>query len=385
VLTGADSTSAAEELVLGTNERDFWSGGLQLVATTSAAWWGVAHEIEAGLRFHYDQADRYHWQASYAMSGGRLVRSTGARTVTRDGVGSAMALAAYYQHHVTLGDFRVTAGARTEAVATRWSDHADPSASVSGSYVVFLPGAGVIYQPVDSLGFLAGVHTGFVPVAPGEEDGAAPERSINYEAGGRWSIPGYRAEVIGFFSDYSNLKGTCSVSSGCDPVDVDREFNGGKVHILGVEAMAAAELDLGPVMLPLTASYTFTHATFENAFMSANPQWGTVEVGDEVPYLPRHQLAVSAAVRGKRWQLAATGRHVSAMRDVAGQGPIPEHGGTDALTVLDLAASVDVPGGGKVYATVDNVFNQHSVVARRPFGVRPGVPLLLIVGYKHTF
>ena len=33
---------------------------------------------------------------------------------------------------------------------------------------------------------LAGVHRGFVPVAPSAGAGVRPESSINYEAGARW-------------------------------------------------------------------------------------------------------------------------------------------------------------------------------------------------------
>jgi Fe(3+) dicitrate transport protein len=110
-----------------------------------------------------------------------------------------------------------------------------------------------------------------------------------------------------------------------------------------------------------------------------------VEVGDELPYLPRHQLAVTAGVRGGRFEVSAATRHTSPMRDVAGQGEVAEAERTEAVHVLDLAGSVDFERWGKVYATVDNVLDRAAVVSRRPFGARPGVPRLVIIGYKQTF
>jgi Fe(3+) dicitrate transport protein len=223
-----------------------------------------------------------------------------------------------------------------------------------------------------------------VPVAPGEEDGADPEESVNYELGARAARRGVRGEIIGFFSDYSNLKGTCTVSSGCDPADVDREFNGGRVHVWGAEVTLGGELALGRFTLPALLTYTLTRSSFQSGFASSNPQWGTVEPGDELPYLPVHQLALVAGLRGAGWEAAVTGRYTGAMRDVAGQGDVPDGERTSASTVVDVALNYQIAGWGKAYLTIDNLFDQAAIVSRRPYGARPGVPRLVIAGYKHT-
>lgn len=386
VLAGEeDSSSPSEALVVGTAERDFLSQGLQLVGTADVGWFGVAHTVEAGVRYHEDAARRFHFEETFAMRGGRMVRDEMPRTVSRDATGSAQAVAAYYKHQVTLGRFRVTAGVRGEFVRTRWEDHADPTRDSSASFAVAIPGGGVIYQPTASLAFLVGVHKGYVPVAPGEADDTRPEESVNVEAGVRWATPRLTTEAIGFFSDYSNLKGTCTFSSGCDPSMVDEEFDGGRVHVYGVEAVAATELHHGRLRFPANLTYTFTRSRFQTSFTSDNPEWGDVSEGDELPYLPEHQLALQTGVRGRRWEIAAAGRYVSAMRDTAGQGT-PEPGdATDATLVLDLSAAVEFGRWGKAYLTVDNVLDETSIVSRRPYGARPGVPRLVVLGYKGRF
>jgi Fe(3+) dicitrate transport protein len=386
VLTGElDTTDPSEALVIGTNDRTFVSQGVQVTASGRAAWLGLRHGLQLGLRLHEDRADRYHWEERYSMIGGSLVPDGSGRLVTRDAVGSARAVSMYAKHQLEIGRLRLTAGLRGELVRTQVED-VDPSLDTSGSYGVIIPGVGVVYEPWPSLGLLAGVHKGFVPVAPGEEADADPEESVNVEAGARWSTRYVSGEVIGFFSDYANLKGTCTFSSGCDTMQLDDEFNGGAVHIFGVEARAASELRVAPsLIVPLGVSYTLTRSSFRDAFTSANPEWGDVEVGDELPYLPLHQLSLQTGLRGRVWEVALAGRYVSAMRDVAGQGEIPESQKTDAVSTIDLAASVAIPGWGKAYVTVDNVFDEVSIVARRPYGARPGVPRLFVVGYKQTF
>ena len=54
------------------------------------------------------------------------------------------------------------------------------------------------------------------------------EGSTNYEFGFRF-VPSYmNLELLGFYSDYSNILGTCALSSGCSAEDLDRSFNGGQ-------------------------------------------------------------------------------------------------------------------------------------------------------------
>ena len=85
---------------------------------------------------------------------------------------------------------------------------------------VFVPGLGAHAQALPWLGVLAGVHSGFSPVSPGQPEEVEPERSINYEAGvridHRTARTHTRADAIGFFNDYSNLTSECTISSGCD-------------------------------------------------------------------------------------------------------------------------------------------------------------------------
>ena len=64
-----------------------------------------------------------------------------------------------------------------------------------------------------------------------------------------------------------------------------------------MEALGSKDFT-GPVgtRLSVQASYTLTLSSFLSAFQSANPQFGAVEVGDQLPYVPVHQ---AERVRGR--------------------------------------------------------------------------------------
>ncbi|MEM9488429.1 MAG: TonB-dependent receptor [Myxococcota bacterium] len=395
VLIGAeDSTGASDNLLIGTNSRDFVSQGVQISGQIEHTPGNVRSTLMVGLRYHFDRAERFHFEDSYAMTGGLLVAvDEPMRPPTLDATGTARALAAYAQDRLEIGVLTITAGLRAELVETVWRDRTAVASGgeavrVEENYSVLIPGVGAVYQLRPELGILAGVHRGFVPVAPGQGSAADPEKSVNYEAGLRYAQRTGRgplsAELIGFFSDYSNLKGSCTFSSGCASEQVGDEFNGGDVNVLGVEALAHTEVSALPwLRVPLRLSYTFTRSRFQSDFTSRNPIWGDVNTGDELPYVPAHQLAIHSGVAGQGWDAILSGRYVSAMRDSAGQGDEGLEQRTDAAWVLDLAGSYGFGRWGKAYLTVDNLLDRSYVVSRRPFGARPGKPRTLILGYKN--
>ena len=385
VLTGqSDSTDASEGLLFGTNARRFISMGVQAqvngsFSTGQLAGREIAHELVVGLRLHNDAVDRLALEETRLMRQGALER--GQERTLRDVTGGALALAGWAQDTVQLGEVRLSAGLRMEHIRNTWQDHLTPASDSDDAYTAFVPGLGLLWEPVKGLGLLAGVNRGFSPVSPGQQAGVLPESSWNYELGARWNRRRVRAEVIGFFNDYSNIKGTCSFSAGCGIDEVGLEFNGGRVWIWGVEATAGALLRPSrKLRVPVSVTYTLTQSEFQTAFTSANPQWGQVAVGDALPYVPVHQLALNSGLRWWRVDLGLSARIASAMRDSAGQGAGDRF--TDMTAVFDAALSVDLGRWGKVYVNARNLLDSAQVVSFRPFGARPGMRRQLMVGYK---
>ena len=206
---------------------------------------------------------------------------------------------------------------------------------------VLLPGAGVDYRVGHDSNVFLGVHRGFAPPGPGAADSVRPETSINYELGYRYRGTRAKAGLTGFFNDYDNLLGSDTLSSGGQ--GTGDQFNGGAARVWGLEASASNDFSAtgSRLRVPLALSYTWTRGKFRTGFDSDYEPWGNVEAGDELPYLPEHQLNVSLGLQGARWDVFASATSGSAMRTAAGQGPIPPYGGTDAFTVVDLTAGCD--------------------------------------------
>lgn len=384
----ADSTSDAEMLLMGTNQRDFVSQGVQVIGHRFDKILGGQSTLDVGARLHQDIVDRYHIEDGYSMLDGALSAAGTETLINRDTTHTALALALYAREKWRRGRLTVTAGARTELIHYDWTDRQMAPASADGTadYFVLIPGAGVVYRLGGSVDVLAGVHKGFVPVSPGQPPEVKPESSINYEAGVRHSAPGRALELIGFFSDYSNINGACTFSSGCLDEQIGTEFNGGSLHVMGIEAAGTVEVPVTPgLSAPIRFSYTFNRSRFRESFTSAFPLWGDVESGDEMPYLPRHQMSVHTGLTGKRGHITAALSYVSGMRDIASQGQPDPARFTAGYQVLDLAAGWNIGRMGQLYVTVDNILDQAYMVSRRPFGSRPGKPRLFTVGYKNQF
>jgi Fe(3+) dicitrate transport protein len=246
-----------------------------------------------------------------------------------------------------------------------------------------LLGLGSHYALTENFGLLAGIHQGFSPVAPGQEDDVQPEKSVNYEAGFRYQRieSGSAFEAIGFLSQYSNMVAQCSFSVGCSAEDLDREFNGGEVRVQGVESLLSHRFDVpGGLFLPVRVAYTWSQSEFQSSFLSGNPQLGVVEAGDELPYLPAHQASGRVGIAGLQWGLDVGLTFADRMREVAGSGTDADF--TDAILSLDASARYAPKDWLELYLKGENLTHQTPLASRRPYGARPGKPLLVLAGIK---
>jgi Fe(3+) dicitrate transport protein len=386
VLQGREDTVVdGATLLIGPNDRTFVSQGVQSVLELKREQTGpIAHRAELGLRLHNDVITRRHSEDAFSVVDGELIpNSDAASYVTAANEASSYALAAHVLDAMTWGDLTLTPGIRLELIASTLDDRLEGSDADAFVYAL-MPGVGAFYSLTKTFGVLAGVYRGFSPPPPGSDDHIDPEYSLNYEAGARFSRGRSRAEVIGFLNDYSNLTDICTFSSGCLTEDLDRQFEAGEALIYGFEAYAAHQFDLGAVELPLSAAYTFTHAEFESSFQSSDPIYGSVERGDELPYVPEHRVNVSAGVDTKYVAATLGLNYVAAMREEAGDAPFEDSIVTDEQLTLDISAEVRLLPQLRVYANVRNLTDARDIVSRRPYGARPNAPRWVQVGVKGT-
>ncbi len=379
-----DSLTADETLVFTLNDRTYYSQGIETKYEWEGDWGSYDISIDAGVRLHQDQVERLHRARYFNMQQGQLQLSGLPDDILVNNKDEVTAISGYLNTKLVSGNLHTTIGLRVEDIDGDSSDYLAQTTD-SNSDIVLLPGVGMFYQVTESLGLLAGITKGFVPNSPGQATGIDPEESWNYEFGVRASYDDMQLEAIGFYNDYSNLKGTCTFSSGCT-TQLDQEFNGGEVEIYGAELALNTRVKLGAgLSLVPTLAYTFTESEFQNSFFSEFAQWGNVSAGDELPYLPEHQVNIGLSLEGGSWQVSLNAKSTSSMLEAAGSATELEGVETDSYSVFDLFGWYQFNPSLRFYAKLDNVSDEVEIVSRRPFGARPGKTRQASIGVKYAF
>ncbi len=380
--------SADNRLTLRANNRDYYATGVQTDLSTGFDMGNTFHTLEFGARYHYDKEDRFQQEDDYSIINGiTALTSSGAPGSNANRHATAKATALYLLDEINWGNWTVVPGLRYEYIELERQDF-NSGQTRDNTVSALMPGLGVAYAFTDDLAAFGGIHKGFAPPSPGSTNDQE-EESINYEAGVRYNKNLFKAEIAGFFNDYSNLLGECTLSSGCTNAFDGQQFNAGEVDAYGLELSlgydAAPFLNISNLSVPLLFNYTYTKAEFQNSFTSSFDEWGNVTSGDALPYIPEHQFFVSGGLVADKWAVHLSGNYVDEMRTQAGSGSIPAGEGTDSRFIVDAASEYEVVEGVRAFLNVENLTDTEYVAARRPAGARPGLPLTALVGVKLKF
>ncbi|RLD21878.1 MAG: TonB-dependent receptor [Bacteroidetes bacterium] len=393
ILTGTTSL-LDDALFVKANNRSYYAQGIQTVLGCNFITSEVSHKIDFGFRVHKDQIDRFQWVDAYAMDEGVMkLTSAGVHGTESNRIETANAIATYLQYRFKYGKISVSPGLRYESFTMIRTDYgkSDPDRTGvdlkerSNHENVWIPGVGVDYQFNRYLSTFAGVHKGFAP--PGTKEGTKPEESINYEWGVRYTKNTMSGQAVVFFNDYSNLLGTdLAAGGGGGTSDL---FNAGEVRTKGLEFQLGYDFlsrrDQSVFSIPVSVVYTYTDAIFQNDFVSGSEGWGVVDAGDQFPYMANHQFAIMLGLEHRLFSINLSGRYMGEMRTEPGQGEAPSNQKTDAYFVIDAGASYWLHKNISLFANATNLTDQVYLVARRPAGLRPGMPGAFSVGLNATF
>ena len=372
------------------NNRAYRSRGIQNIMQYETSVAGMDHKFEFSSRYHEDYEDRMQNRENFTMSGGTLVYA-GEDAVGSAGnrVASADAWAFYLSDEISWGKWTLSPGVRYESIDFKREDYTSPDRSAlkgaakEHTIDVVTPGFGATYQYSDELLFMAGVFKGFNPSGPGATN-AEEETSLSLETGFIYDLDSLHLEVTGFYSDYNNILGSCTASSGSGDCEIGDQFNGGAADIYGLELTASHNFTLSDRLnVPFKANYTYTSATFDTSFEDGF--WGDVMSGDTMPYTAEHQLNIVTGLEGEQWSVNLLMNYQSAVRTEAGSGSIAANEKIDGRAIIDISASYYLRENVTLYGGVQNIFDKEYAVARRPYGLRPGKPATLSAGVKFTF
>lgn len=367
-----NGTAAAQVDVKG-NDRRYRSQGIQSKLNKDLQLGGIEHGLEVGVRYHEDQEtrdqynDRFQQNASGQMS---FVSRTREAVRTQ----RAKAVSHYITDSIRLGDLTLTPGMRVEdyKVGLRGDNQRDQHDRET------LFGLGALYKVNQRLSLLAGVHDGFTPTAT---RGADAEKALNYELGLRYRGERLGAELVGFYSDYENLLGTCTASTGSN-CNVGDQFNGGAVRVRGLESSFNYALVQGrSYSLPLSLSYTWTDSAFKTSFQDAF--FGTVQRGDALPNLPEHQLSMTI---GYRKDAFAADLRTNWYDSTCSFASCAAYEKLDNYYSVDLSTRYALDASTEVYLNLLNLTDStDAIIARLPAGARGQMPRSAIVGVSYGF
>ena len=384
-----DADSAPGALAVRNNRRRYYSRGVQAVLAWRPGAGHGRHELEVGIRRHEDREDRFQEEDLYQMVGGRRVfNDLGVPGSNANRIADAAATAVFVQDTFTRGRWTFTPGVRVERIELARRDYGRTDPRRTGVALTtrrndlteVIPGLGAELRLDDANRLFAGVHRGFSPPGPSSTREVEAEQSVNYELGWRHRSDGLAAEIIGFFNDYDNLLGNDTVSTGGQ--GTGDQFNGGAVEVRGIEASLGAELPaVRRVRLPVRLTYTHTSARFRTSFETGFSDWAPrVERGDDLPYIPPHQLHAGLSAVGERWAVHLDSSYTAEMRSRAGSGAIPREVSIESRLLVDLRVEYRLSDRLELWSQLLNATDEAYVAARRPAGLRPGRPRAALFG-----
>ena len=378
------------------NNREYKTEGVQARLNHRFDAIGWEHNLELGARYHEDEEDRLQWQDTYEMVNGTMALvDEQAPGETTNRLTEAEALALHVQNTMENGPWTLQAGLRYEDITETRRDWDGPGRNAGNlsddrprenDTQVWIPGVGAVYHLDDNWSVLAGYHRGFSPA--GNAPDSKAERSHNYEAGFRYRDNFSRAEVIGFYNDYTNINIQCTnVGGGCGDADIGDTTSAGEVEIYGLEAFWMRDIGRANQFgfgMPISVGYTFTDSEFQQDIGESAPnQWARAEKGDRIPEIPEHQINLGVGLEQGPLALNANANYVSSTQAFA--DPELSNLKIEDRWLLDLSASYQLLDNVKLLGSVENATDETYIAHHRPAGLRPGAPRTAWAGIEVDF
>tara|TARA_B100000686_G_C16788744_1_gene977136 strand:- start:1216 stop:3477 length:2262 start_codon:yes stop_codon:yes gene_type:complete len=413
--TASDGLSVLEGKAEGSwtfknNNRNYYLYGVQTSLTHNLVSGNTNHEINFGLRYHYDQIRRYQMQETYTQG------STGTITARSDGEWggagnrrqSTTAIALNMDDKITHGRWTVKPGFRVERLDLHYEDLDSSPADREDNMTVWAAGSTFDYKLSDTTNVFYGINRGYsVPSPSGATktgaDKIEEETSIGHELGMRFNRSketGFNMELIGFWTDLDDM--VVADSTGGSGADEGETRNIGEVRTRGIELQLGYDPSVKGswgFQNPYYFTATYTDAEFmsdvgstdegayENIFTGATK-------GKEVPNIPQIQFALGTAFIFNKLSVNidgqyiddtfSTGDNATDLTDLDGVAD-SRYGKTDSYFLLDVSMAYQATPKVNLFTNFRNLTDEVYMTSRLPHGPRAGAPLQIFGGMEITF
>ncbi len=377
---------------LRANAREYFSQGIQVWIGHETEIADAEHQFEVSLRIHADEEDRLQRNSSYHQRDGKLrLDDFGLLGNAGNRIQEAKALALYVKDTIEIGNFTLTPGLRFENIdqkRTRYEIRAgrtaDPSSRAATNLrstrenqtKVLSPGFGVSYKTSDRTLVHVGAHRGFT--APSNAPEVREESAWIFETGVRYvneNMP-FTADIVGFLTDYENLLGECTASSGaaCEFGDA---FNGDAATVAGIEAQVTTDFARNRgFSIPLSLNVTLFDGQFDTDVADTD-FFGDVSEGDPIPYLPDSQFHLTAGFVKQPFEGFLS---ITRVGDVCVRSSCGIYEKVGSSITLDLASNYLINESLTVFGRIENLLGDDAIASRHPYGARPNKARTVSVG-----
>jgi Fe(3+) dicitrate transport protein len=382
--------------------RDHEMTGIQTQADYTFETGSLDHTLSIGVRVHEDKAEGSNQTITYASNGLGGFNPPTFGAVQPQNRQSVLATSVFIEDKIRFGAITLRPGVRFENID--WKEITAGGVRTTGTETIVTGGLGFTWQMTTENVLFGGVYEGASPPNPsGFKAGTVPERSVGVELGVRHRGEAFRAEIVGFFTDFEDL---IAPQVGIGAGGIAPSTNAGAAQSLGVESLVeydfgkASNLDVG---LPFQVAVTWTSAEFRGIPVNgrlgngAGVFAGAVN-GREIPYIPEWKLSAGFGVVHERWGVRADATYSSKTWGTGYNGsprlndgtntlanPSTVDGRIDALFLVDVSGYYRINDNARVIAGIQNLFDERKLVSRIPLGPRANAPRFTYAGIEVTF
>lgn len=363
--------------------RDYTTWGIEPRVKLVHAAFGVAGELQAGVKAHFENQDRMQ------MNGASSKARTG--SVAEDNLRETTAYSAFLVNRFFLGAWSLTPGLRYEHINSSRTNRLPGGLSGSDDLSKWIPSLGATWNPANALTMFTGVHLGFAP--PRTEDvidGAGTsteveaEESTNWEFGARFQpVAGSLIQATFFRNDFSRLIAVGSIAGGGTPLSQ------GEALFQGVELSGRYGFENG---FYIDGAYTWLPEAEQTTPFSQVVGGAIIAgsaAGNRQPYAPKHMLTAAAGYAAHGFDALLEAVHVGAQFADFANTVTPtadgQRGELAAYTILNAALNYHLqPAHMTFFIAVKNLTDKTYIVDRTR-GIQVGSPRLVQVGSRYAF
>lgn len=363
--------------------REYTTWGLEPRVKHSFSLMGMASELQAGVKAHFEIQDRKQ----------RNGTSPNARTgsLVEDNLRTTRAYSAFLVDRIQSDGWSLTPGLRYEQIHSRRENRLPGGLEGTDHLGKWIPSLGAAWNPSSAVTVFAGVHQGFAPPrtediisSAGTSTDVGPEESTNWELGARLS-PAAAGEVqaVLFRNDFQRLIAVGSIAGGSTPLaEGEARFAGAELsgryrHASGAYLRAAY------TWVPEAEQITEFRQVVNGAVIAGSA------AGKRQPYAPEHMLAAAVGYAWRKLdaQLEAVhvGRQFGDFANTVSPTADGQRGELAASTIWNATVNQELGSTGAIaFVSVKNLADEVYIVDRTR-GIQVGSPRLVQAGFKYTF